>query len=89
MPLPEPLQWREIIKTIGRAAGKDKLAVPVPASMVKLTAAMFEGFEMFPLSRDQLIMLLEGNTCDSAVVFDDFAIEPIPFNEETLAYLRR
>lgn len=85
---PDPLQWRDIIKTIGRAVGKDKLAVPLPASLVKLTAAMFEGFEMFPFSRDQLIVLLEGNTCDSSAVLDVFGIEPILFSEQTLAYLR-
>ncbi len=33
-------------------------------------------------------MLMEGNTCDSSAVVEQFGIEPIPFDEKHLAYLR-
>lgn len=85
---PKALEWRAIIQTIGRAVGKDKWTLPVPAYLVKAAAAIFEGFELFPISQDQLTMLVEGNTCDSSVVFDTYGIEPTAFNEESLAYLR-
>ena len=32
-------------------------------------------------------MLLEGNTCDSKEVFEEFKIDPIPMNKDTLNYL--
>jgi uncharacterized protein YbjT (DUF2867 family) len=85
---PKSLEWHVIIQTIGRAVGKEKWTLPVPAYLVKTAAAIFEGFEMFPITRDQLTMLVEGNTCDSSAVFDAFGIEPTAFNEESLAYLR-
>lgn len=85
---PQAVQWRGIIETISRAVGKEKWALPVPAFLVKAAALLFDRFEFFPISRDQLTMLLEGNTCDAAAPFDAYGIDPIPFNEESLAYLR-
>lgn len=84
---PQEFAWRDIIKIIGRASGKDKWVLPVPAYMVRAAAMLLEGFEFFPLSRDQLTMLLEGNTCDSSTVFEDYGIQPTPFSERNLAYL--
>ena len=47
---------------------------------------MLDRFESFPVTRDQLQMLLEGNTCgDGAFALLD--IEPRPFDVEHLSYL--
>ena len=50
-------------------------------------AFFFDRFSWFPISREQLTMLLEGNTCDSKDVFKFFNISPLPFNQENLKYL--
>ena len=57
--------------------------------MKKLVAALFDRFKLFPITRDQLTMLLEGNTCDSLNLFSDFDIQPIDFNSKNLSYLRK
>lgn len=86
---PRTLTWKEIIETIARACGKRKLAVPVPAFHVRLAAAVFERFDFFPVTRDQLTMLLEGNTCDASEFYESLGIDPVPFDKDSLAYLRR
>ncbi|MDQ2695582.1 MAG: NAD(P)H-binding protein [Pseudomonadota bacterium] len=85
---PEALEWRDIIRLLARAVGKEKLTVPVPVLGIKGAAAMLEQFDFFPVTRDQIVMLMEGNTCDSTEVFDLFQITPGRFNADSLAYLK-
>lgn len=85
---PEAVPWPEIIRRIARACGRKKLIVPVPAGLVAAAAGVLERFESFPLTRDQLTMLLEGNTGDSSEEFAELRIEPRHFDQKNLAYLR-
>lgn len=85
---PKTLTWKTIIETIARACGKRKFTVPVPALQVRFAATVFERFDFFPVTRDQLTMLLEGNTCDASELFSLLGIEPVPFDQASLAYLR-
>lgn len=84
---PTALSWRQILQTIAAASGKDKLMVPVPALGVSTAAMLLERFESFPLTRDQLSMLLEGNTCSSDAL-RQLGIDPMPFDVDHLIYLR-
>ncbi|MGH6635367.1 MAG: complex I NDUFA9 subunit family protein, partial [Gammaproteobacteria bacterium] len=85
---PEALEWKTIIQELARSVGTHKLALPVPVLGVKLVAGVLEGFEFFPVTRDQITMLMEGNTCDSSEVFATFGLTPTRFNVDSLAYLR-
>ena len=83
----DSLTWREILGRIASATGKRKLMLPVPACGVSVAASLLDRFEAFPVTQDQMTMLMEGNTCPA----DDLValgIEPIAFNADTLAYLR-
>ena len=84
---PDALEWRAILKTIGRAVGRNKWTVPVPVFPLKIAAGLLDRFSAFPITRDQLTMLLEGNTGDSSAVFETYGMTPTPFDERTLAYL--
>ena len=79
--------WKEILNEISIASGKNKIFVPVSVLPIKILASIFDRFSWFPISRDQLIMLLEGNTCDSSKVFELFDISPLLFSQENLKYL--
>ena len=84
----EEKTWKEIIKLISKASGKNKMLIPAPVLPIKILATIFDRFGWFPISRDQLTMLLEGNTCSGKEAFDFFGIkEPIEFNLESLNYL--
>ncbi len=85
---PEPLEWKTIIRILGLVCGKYKLAVPTPALAVKTWARLLDGFDFFPITRDQISMLLEGNTCDASETFRAFGITPIRFNDAALSYLK-
>ena len=85
---PVTLSWKEILQVIARATGRRMVGVPVPAWGVKLVAGWLERFEAFPITRDQVTMLMEGNVCDAGALFARLAITPTPFAEDALGYLR-
>tara|TARA_Y100001970_G_scaffold205843_1_gene250692 strand:- start:11202 stop:12128 length:927 start_codon:yes stop_codon:yes gene_type:complete len=86
---PKSFNWKEIINTIASALKKNKLMIPAPVLPIKLLASLLDRFKFFPITRDQLTMLLEGNTCLSKDLFLDFDITPIDFNAKNLSYLRQ
>ena len=82
----DSLTWQEILSRIASTKGKRKLMLPVPAIGVSAAASLLDRFEAFPVTHDQITMLMEGNTCPA----DDLVslgIEPIAFNDKALAYL--
>jgi len=80
--------WKEIINTISLALKKNKWIIPAPVAPIKMVAFLLDRFKLFPITRDQLTMLLEGNTCESNELFSDFDITPIEFSPKNLSYLR-
>ncbi len=85
---PETLSWREILTRLAEVKGRTKLMLPVPALGVMAAAAVLDRFEAFPITRDQIRMLLEGNACAP----DDLkklGIDPKAFSTEALQYLRK
>lgn len=82
------LSWREILETIAAAVGRRKLMLPAPAWAVSAAAGLLERFPDFPITRDQIRMLLEGNTADDRALRER-GITPRPFAAETLDYLNQ
>lgn len=83
---PDALTWEDIIRTIAKAAGRTKSTIPVPASAVNAVSAFLDHLDAYPITREQLRMLMEGNTCEP----DDFGrlgIEPRAFDLKHLSYL--
>ncbi len=85
---PDALTWKDIVQTIAHAAGTRKWALPAPALLLKGLAAALDRYAFFPITRDQLTMLMEGNTCDGQQALETFGITPTPFNKASLSYLR-
>ena len=81
--------WKDIIQTIAKAYGKNKWTIPAPAIAVQIIASFLGRFSWFPITKDQLTMLVEGNVCESDEFFKLFKIEPTPFNTDTLSYLNK
>lgn len=84
---PDRLSWKAILTTIAAAAGKSKLMVPAPAMAIQMAAAMFERYDWFPISRDQLQMLMEGNVCSENDGFARLGLTPTHFGLDQLGYL--
>ena len=85
---PSTLTWKDIMHILSEACGKSKLMLPAPAMGLGLAASIMERFSWFPLTRDQLIMLMEGNSCDGREIFELLGIKPIEFEVENLDYLK-
>jgi NADH dehydrogenase len=83
---PETLTWKTIIHYIALASKKRSWGMPVPVFAVKMIAALLDQFEWFPVTRDQLTMLMEGNTVDDHY-FNEFSIIPRHFIKDNLGYL--
>jgi NADH dehydrogenase len=85
---PEAVTWKDMVQIIARATGTSKRAIPAPAVLVKALAAALDQYAFFPVTRDQLTMLMEGNTCDGRETLEVFGLKPRPFDEANLSYLR-
>jgi NADH dehydrogenase len=83
---PATLSWRQILTTIAAASGKRKLMMPVPGVGVSAAATLLDRFESFPITRDQIRMLMEGNACGPEDL-EGLGIAPKPFDRKHLRYL--
>ena len=79
--------WKEIIKIISVASNKKKYFFPIPVILVKFLSFFFQRWSWFPITGEQLSMLIDGNVCDSNRYFNDFGIDEIEFNVKNLDYL--
>lgn len=84
---PQRYTWKAILSTIAAASGKTKLMVPAPALAVQAVAGVFDRYSWFPISRDQLQMLMEGNVCTENDSFARLGLTPTPFGVDQLGYL--
>ncbi|EIC20632.1 NAD(P)H-binding protein [Thiorhodovibrio frisius] len=83
---PSEVSWKEILTTIAAASGKKKTMLPAPVMLIAPIAAVMERFQWFPVTRDQLKMLVVGNCCTEDG-FSRLGIRPAPFNTAALKYL--
>lgn len=83
---PDTPSWKAILQAIATASGKSKLMLPAPAMVLKPVAAVLGQFSWFPVTRDQLQMLLAGNLCaDDGLA--RLEITPRRFDQASLTYL--
>jgi NADH dehydrogenase len=85
---PDRLSWRAILETIASQGGRTKWMLPAPALAVGALARLLDRFDWFPITRDQLQMLVEGNVCAENDGFARLGLTPTHFGPEALAYLR-
>jgi NADH dehydrogenase len=84
---PRALSWRAIIQAIAAAVGRKKTMVAAPAVGVSAVASLLDRFDSFPITRDQLKMLMEGNTCGPDALLS-LGITPKTFSVDNLRYLK-
>ena len=84
---PEAVTWQDIVKRIAAATGKQKIIMPMPIGLMRLGATLLDWLPFFPVTRDQLTMLEEGNVADASALRVLIGREPQAFTTESLAYL--
>ena len=84
---PQRYTWKAILNTIAAASGKQKLMMPAPVLPIQAAASLFDRYSWFPISRDQIQMLMEGNVCHDNDSFARLGLTPTPFGVDQLTYL--
>jgi uncharacterized protein YbjT (DUF2867 family) len=86
---PEVLSWSDMIGRVAKAVNRDKWVLPVPVGLMKIGATLLDWLPVFPVTRDQLTMLAEGNTADPSIVEFLIGRPPAAFTPDRLSYLSR
>ncbi len=83
------MTYIELLNAIAEAMGRSKPWKPsLPLSIMKPVINAMQGFSAFPITSDQLQMLLEENICDGAWR-ETFKFEPVRFMDGIREYLSR
>ena len=86
---PDRMSYNELLDTIGRVLGEGRvLKVKNPLGLMRLIVPVMQRFSFFPITTDQIDMLVEGNVCDGAWR-ETFAFEPARFEAGIRRYLKR
>lgn len=84
---PDRLTYNDLLDTIGRVLGKSSVArIPSPLPIMKLVVPLFQRLSFFPITMDQILMLVEENICDGSWR-EQFAFEPERFASGIARYL--
>lgn len=74
--------YDEILDLTAQALGKQKAnKIHQPLFMIKPMIKMMQGSEHFPITSDQLTMLVEGNICANDAWIKDFGVKPMTYAE--------
>jgi NADH dehydrogenase len=78
---PERFSYNELLDRVAASVGRRARKVHVPLSMLRPAVARLQGFRRFPLTSDQLEMLLEGNVCDPDPFYSAFGFSPFSLSD--------
>jgi NADH dehydrogenase len=85
---PDRFTYNEILDTIGTILGKTQVTkVHNPLAIMKMIVPVFQRFPFFPITMDQIQMLVEENICDGKWR-ETFRFEPQDFEDGIAHYLR-
>ena len=84
---PEKIEFNQIIDIIGEVICAPPHKIHIPVFIMSAMAKMLDWLPFFPVTKDQITMLLEGNVCDEKPFFKHFDIKPTGFKEGISKYL--
>lgn len=85
---PDRVAYNDLLDTIGRILGKGHVPkIPNPLGVMKMVVPFLQGFSFFPITMDQILMLVEENICAGGWP-QVFGFEPERFEEGIGKYLR-
>jgi NADH dehydrogenase len=78
---PDRVSYRELFEQAASLAGRKVRTVSVPASVIRPVVTFLQRFRSFPLTRDELRMLLEDNICEIEPYVKTFDVTPVSFRD--------
>jgi NADH dehydrogenase len=82
------LTYKQILKLIMSVTKRRVLLFSVPEFIISALVKLFGKTTWFPITIDQFIMLVEGNTCDDDSCFRDLNVEKRDIEEVLKGYLK-
>lgn len=82
---PERFSYNDLVDRIAEWGGRKIRKVHVPVSRMARLVRFLSRFERFPVTVDQLAMLLSESVCDGAPYYSAFSFDPLPLS----AYLQK
>jgi len=85
---PDRMSYNELLDTVARVIGrKGALKVKNPLLLMRLVVPLLQRLPFFPITTDQIEMLVEGNVCDGSWR-TAFGFEPARFEDGIRGYLK-
>jgi NADH dehydrogenase len=86
---PEVFTYDDILDVIGQVLGRSHVRkIHHPLSIMKPVVKIMQKLPLFPMTSDQLQMLLEGNVCADTIWAENFNLELTAFKTGIEAYLK-
>ncbi|MBI3016298.1 MAG: complex I NDUFA9 subunit family protein [Candidatus Tectomicrobia bacterium] len=85
---PDPVTYNEFLDLVGKCLGKKVRRLHQPLWLMRPLVAALEKVPFFPLTSNQLTMLLEDNTTDPDPFYRTLGLEPIPVEDAIRRALR-
>jgi NADH dehydrogenase len=82
------LTYKQILKLIMAVTKRRVLLFSVPEFIISALVKLFGKTTWFPITTDQFIMLVEGNTCDDDSCFRDLNVVKRDIEEVLKGYLK-
>ena len=80
---PDNVTFDEIMDALAQVKGKTIVKIHLPVFPLRLVSTALQHAPGYPLTTDQITMLLEGSTCDERPFYELLGLEPISL-EQTL-----
>jgi len=77
---PERFSYNELLDRIAASLGRHARKLHIPLSILRPAVRSLERLERFPLTTDQLRMLLQENVCDHEPFYSTFGFTPLPLS---------
>jgi NADH dehydrogenase len=78
---PERISYNELLDKVAASAGRRAGKVRIPLSVMRPIVKRMERFRKFPLTTDQLEMLLAENICDAGPFYSAFGFTPLSLSD--------
>jgi len=86
---PEVLLFNRMLDIMGEALGKKKVRkIHLPVRIMRIKAAIWGRFPWFPITNEQITMLLDDNYTDDGSLYELFDFQPKQFRESLKEILR-
>lgn len=74
---PERFSYNELLDLVASSNGGSARKIHVPLSLIRPIVRRMERSAKFPLTTEQLEMLIQGNTCDSGSFYSEYRFNPL------------